>query len=338
MSIDIVIKNHLPEWEQLIKELREKNKITSEINIEFSNKFIFNATAKKIVSNDRYLITIDREVFNMIYNFYHSTVNKENPQFVKMLSYTGCEMEYNEGYAKTLADFYVYLTLKFIFLHELGHIMNGHLGYYNSINDGMNHALNMNEDIAKNFNGLSAHEYQMLEINADSFASTNLMIGLLNDFQNSPSYLDRYKKVIPTRNQLFLMSITSNIILMLIQGMGLVKGGLKLTESKYIPKRSRLNEILKVYIVFSNTLNTSENNLNLGVISPLIDAYQGLVNCYLIQCGYRNASEFGDYKLSEVELNNDLQEYITKLYKEIWPVIKPKLAPFAYVTYENLGG
>ncbi|MCM3181163.1 hypothetical protein [Cytobacillus horneckiae] len=162
MSIDIVIKNHLPEWEQLIKELREKNKISSEINIEFSNKFIFNASAKKIVSNDRYLITIDRQVFDMIYNFYHSTVNQENPQFVNMLSYTGYEMEYNEEYAKILADFYVYLTFKFIFLHELGHIMNGHLGYYNSINDGMNHALNMNEDIVKDFNGLSAHEYQML--------------------------------------------------------------------------------------------------------------------------------------------------------------------------------
>ncbi|MCM3181162.1 hypothetical protein [Cytobacillus horneckiae] len=164
------------------------------------------------------------------------------------------------------------------------------------------------------------------------------MIGLVNDFQNSPSYLDRYKKVIPTRNQLVLMSITSNIISMLIQGMGLIKGDLKLNESKYIPERSRLNEILKVYIVFSNTLNTPENNLNLNIISPLVDAYQGLVNSYLIQCGYRNASEFGDYKLSEEELNNYLQEHITKLYKEIWPVIKPKLAPFAYLPSENLGG
>lgn len=338
LNIEVVINNHKPEWEQIIKEVREKYKISSEITLEFCSKFEFNASVK-ITQTNNYLITIDRQVFEVIYNFYHSTLNEQNPSLVNMLSYLGYEKAYDEEYAKTLANLYIYLTLKFIFLHELGHVMNGHIGYYDSINGNKNLILQLNENTLKDFNGLTAHEYQMLEINADAFATTNLMIGLMKDLQTIPSYLDQYKKVIPGRNQLILISITSNIISMLIQGMGVSKDESKINESKYIPQKSRLLEILKVYIYFSNDINNGiDNEISIDLINPLIIAYEELVNGYLIAAGYRSESEFLKHDLNDPDLEDYLTKHITCLYTRVWPLLKPKLTPFAILPSENLGG
>ncbi|WP_054768671.1 hypothetical protein [Lysinibacillus parviboronicapiens] len=325
-NIDIIINNHLPEWEQIIKEHN------LDIEIRINNALEFNASAKYMKSEKKSIISINKGVFIKIYDFYHSVLTEKNPRFVQMAKYPVEYVEdcvYDENEAKTLADFYVYLSLKFVFLHELGHIMSGHSAYLQSVNSKHDEfSLNMNLNEGEIVNGITAQQYQMLEIDADSFAATNMLSALLNCYTMDKTYIDRFKSVIPTTHHLPLLSITSNIISMSLQGIGAKRQQKDLSKAKYIPMRMRLNEILRVYIKVYNTYYGQQ--ITLEEILKLVKPFEILINQYLVETGY-----FDESILSEEnnlgELSEEIHSHTKHLYNDIWPKLRSELIYFACI-------
>lgn len=320
-NVDTIIDNHLPEWEQIIKEYK------LDIEIRIDDALEFNASA----NSEKKIISINKGVFKKIYEFYHSVLTKENPRFIQMAKYPVEYVEdfaFDENEAKTLADFYVYLSLKFVFLHELGHIMNGHSAYLQSIiPKHENFSLNMNLKEGEVVKGITAHEYQMLEVDADSFAATNMLHALLKCYTMDRTHIDRFKSVIPTTHHLPLFSITANIISMSLQGIGAKRQPTELSKALYLPMRMRLHEILRVYV---KAYTNYGQLITLKETLELVRPFEVLINQYLVETRYFDESIISEENNLE-ELSEEIQSHTKYLYNDIWPKLRSKLTPFACI-------
>lgn len=316
-----VIDKFKNDWNYFLKhELKMQN-----LEIIVMEDLNFNASAGFRSNHEgEFLIKINEGVFHQIWNFYHRTFNDKNLSIVKMAGFIDENSSCDKDFPVSLANLYVNITINFIFLHELGHIVNNHILYLKNLN--YNNDLMMIYPKSKKLEDLniSAYEYQMLEVEADEFATKNIFRIVTNEYLvkgllNLPSFYT----VAPTIKHLCLYIFSSIINERSLQGLGANRAKYDLTKARYIPNRMRLLVILQELTKNMNLFLKNDSYPEKMMLEH-IERFESIINLYLIEeCFYDESVLSTQNNLDE--LDEDVFNHINYLKKFIYPNLKKKL-------------
>lgn len=92
---------------------------------------------------------------------------------------------------KMISEFASLLATRFIAMHELGHLLNGHTHYIGTLKSNYYIEMIVKEKLSKISNKIDisyALDRRTMEMDADAFAATNSMTNLIGLFQNKESF------------------------------------------------------------------------------------------------------------------------------------------------------
>lgn len=286
------------------------------MNIKYKVQNNMKFGAKSSINKGKYEFTVNSEVFKSIDNVVFTLLEGEleenkniREDFYRKIS---LGEEYNRKKAKVFSQLILIFASNIVINHELGHIMNGHLGYLASRDIDEASFLFMNSEENK----IEPIESQVLEMDADAFAATRV-IDMITFDDNLNQINNLYNNLIKDKNHMFLLSIVAATIVFSIQGLGRKREKLSLEEVKYLPLRTRLYNYIGCSISTYKSLENKELiRYNFNSLIPILIDTENFVNAYT-----RNIYSFED---GEICTSNNLyelsNEYILHCYKlnELW--------------------
>ncbi|BCC29293.1 hypothetical protein [Bacillus cereus] len=320
-----VINIYINEWEDKLKKIPNvKNK---KIEICIVDDLKFNASVgfnPKFKDEDRFQIKINEGVFHQIWNFYHRTFNVSNPDLIKMASFMDEDFVYDDNFAMHLANLYINVTINFVFLHELGHIVNNHLAYIKSLK--YEEELMMDYPEPNNIAGLniSAYEYQTLEMEADEFATKNILEIITSEYLVKQLFKQpSIYHVAPTLKHLCLYIFSAIVNERSLQGIGANRRNYDLANARYLPSRMRLLVILQELVKNINTIIIDDGYPE-ELIMQHIEGFESTINKYLVEeCLYDESVLSSQNNLNE--LDTEVLNHVKHLKETIYPNLKKKL-------------
>lgn len=183
-------------WDQILWDLDEaifnlwklKGVKQAPVFVEYIRRDEINAYVTVLKDPYEYLIGIPYGSIPRLFGFFHTIVAHVNfmpdigeanhtskrIDFSKFLF--GDSSDFSEvfdcskdDYRRTFANVLFYTAIEYIFLHEISHVLLGHLGYSHSLKKNVSH-LCMHEGHNNGIGGISAREQRAMEIDADSNA------------------------------------------------------------------------------------------------------------------------------------------------------------------------
>lgn len=274
------------------KELNMDIKYWVENNMKFEAKSSINQGKYKFSVNSEVFKGIDNVVFTLLEG--NLEENKEiREEFYKMIS---LEEEYNREVAKVFSQLILTYASNIVINHELGHIMNGHLGYLASRNISKASFLFMNSEKNK----IDSIESQVLEMDADAFAAARV-IDMVTFDDTLKELNNSYTNLIKDKNYAFLLSIVAATIVFSIQGLGRKRENISLEKVKYLPLRTRLyNYIGCSMSAYKMSENTELIRHNFNSLIPFCIDIENYVNTYI-----KNIYSF---ESDEICIGNNLYE------------------------------
>jgi hypothetical protein len=320
-----VIERFKNDWEDMLRKIPEiKDK---KIEIKIIDNLKFNASVR-FNPNDSdsniFLVQIYEGVFHKVWNFYHSTFNNNNPSLVKMAGFMDEDFTYTESFANNLANIYVIATLNFVFLHEVGHIVNNHLLYLRDL--GYTDPLQMDYQEPENIKGsnISAHEYQMLEIEADQFASRNILEIISREYSVSKAlHRPSIFSIAPDLKHLCLYIFSASINERALQGLGANKEKYDLSRDRYVPNRMRLLIILQEFIKTMGKI-LKDDFYPEELLLQHVEGFESVINMYLVEEGIYDQSVLSIHNNLH-ELDEEVSKHVNYLMGTIYPDLKKKL-------------
>ena len=278
-------------------------------NIEYNTNINDRRIFSEHIKEDKYKVCFSIEFFKDLKNYFIHSFEPVNKQY--FFSITG--QSYNEKDANILRWFMLQQSISFLMLHEFGHIYNGHFKYkYNK--------KNINNDISK-----------ILEINADDFASTQI-VSMFGNPEISEKLNSKLGFSIKLEN-IAIIICQSITVALSMSYIGRVRNVEKKT---YLPMRFRKIKILHNFARVFDYLNYEKNKF---IDEKLIDYEVGL-NANSIQIknlvnGYLNemmsVDEFS-VKNNLNELSTENSEKYADLEKLYYNEISKELEKYSYAT------
>lgn len=296
------------------------------IDYVITDSMEFNANCS-LLPEGCYKLNIRSEVFEKIFKILNTLLYEKNMKFYTIVS---GERKYDLKKANIYLELMHHISCRLIIYHELGHIFNGHLDYYNS--------LSMNQQKLSLFmdsrqNQLLPLESQVLEMDADAFAATRL-IGQYTYSPNIKSINDIETTLLKNQLHALLLVIISSCITFSIMGLGYKRESVNHLESKYLPLRTRQDYyvrcVLNAYKVLNNVdLDADLELLDIKFYREVLYNIEQYVNLY-----HREALGFQE---KEIDSSNNRNEMDTALIRHsdfletFWKnEMRDKLSPFAY--------
>jgi hypothetical protein len=177
--------------------------------VEYIRRDEINGYVAKLDNPREYLIGIPYGAIPRLFGFFHTIVARINfmPEageanhrakridFEKFLF--GDSSDFSEvfesgknRYRRTFANVLFYIAIEYIFLHEISHVLLGHLGYSHSKIKGVSN-LCMHEGRNESIDGISKKELRAMEIDADAnaiYLALNMHRRGISPILNSPRF------------------------------------------------------------------------------------------------------------------------------------------------------
>jgi len=314
------------EWEEKLSIIIGEKDINIELEVVEALKY--NAWASRKANDphpNSYIISIYDGVFHENWNFYHGHFIKENADLIRMAAFEDEEFNFDDNFTIMLANLYFRASMNFVFFHEVGHIINGHLNYLKSIRENQN-SLKMNKKKSALIKdkGITAYEHQAIEIDADLFSCNTLIEQIIAEY--------RVKKELATPTPYGIANNEKRLLLMLFSAMinesslrliGENRGDWDLEEDCYIPPRMRLKVFLDEFIKKMNTY-VKNDEYPQELFQEHVDAFEDIINKYLVDKHGFVKSAFSTEN-SRDELEKPVIEHVEFLFKEIYPSLKEKI-------------
>lgn len=261
--------------------------LPNKLEIEYINIFNINANVDCIVREDTVLDKINIHL-GTIYKNYSTmyklvslcnVLKKEKSEFINnnpseriaiKLNYKFDEFQTYElpiilpnNSDILLADLMSMISIKFVILHELGHLYNGHVALHKVSTNAKYKELYMT------FQGVDSSltriDYQTMEMDADAFAMTNLIDHIVEVWNSNKNFFT----YCPTFSDLmYLITFTLNILFLLIKD-----------ENSQIFSSKDTNQLdyeirfsLLVGSLKTNLTNKYSNNITIEEFSNILDS------------------------------------------------------------------
>ncbi|MEY9096701.1 hypothetical protein [Paenibacillus sp. RC84] len=300
-----------------------------EISIKYSiiSSMDFNAKCS-LLENGIYSIEILSEVFEKTFDILNTLLYEKNSQFYSIISYG--EENYNKVKANKYLDIMHAISTRLIIFHELGHIFNGHLDYYQA--HKTDKGLSFYMDSSRN--NLPPLESQILEMDADAFAATRL-VGQLT----FPANIDRLNgeilDLIKGEMHTLILLIVSSCLSFSIMGLGRKREPGDYLNSKYLPLRTRQDYYvrctLNAFRMLNRTLIDKVNAelLDIKFYREVLYNIEQYVNLY-----FQEALGIPQKQMDSSNNKNELDEKLLShadYLEEFWTrEMRIKLLPFSY--------
>lgn len=297
------------------------------IECDITESMEFNASCS-LLTEGLYKINIRSEVFEKTFRVLNTLLYEKNINFYTIVS--GGDEKYDLKKANFYLDLMHSISCRLIIYHELGHIFNGHLDYYQSLSTSPQ-KLSLFMDTHKN--QLSPLESQVLEMDADAFAATRL-IGQLTYLPNINSINNAAPAILKNQIHALLLVIISSCITFSIMGLGYKREQMNYLESKYLPLRTRQDYYVRCALQAYKVLNkgdydTDPELLDITFYREVLYNVEQYVNLY-----YREALGFQKMEIDSSNNRNEMDEALIKhsdFLNIFWTdKMRNKLLPFSY--------
>lgn len=301
-----------------------KRKLKIECTITSSMEFNANC---RLLDEGLYKLNIRSEVFERTFLILNTLLYEKNINFYTIVS--GGDEKYDLRRANFYLDLMHEISCRLIIYHELGHIFNGHLNYYQSLSGTQKPILFMDS----NKNKLPPLESQVLEMDADAFAATRL----IGQFTHSPN-IDlinmNAEGLIKSELHAFILIIISSCITFSIMGLGGKREGKNYLESGYLPLRTRQDYyvrcVLNAYKILCNgCLNGDTKWVDITFYREVLYNIEQYVNLY-----YREALGFQKEDFDSGNNRNEMNKILidhSDFLDTFWTnEMRNKLSPFSY--------
>lgn len=308
------------------EDLFDFSKKSLEIDCVITESMEFNANCS-LLNEGLYKLNIKSEVFEKTFSTLNTLLYEKNISFYTIIS--GGDEKYNLRKANFYLDLMHDISCRLIIYHELGHIFNGHLDYYQSVSNNKQ-KLSLFMDSSKN--NLPSLESQVLEMDADAFAATRL----IGQFTYSPNIKLINTKMTLIKNEVhaLLLVIISSCITFSIMGLGYRRSQVKYLDSKYLPLRTRQDYYVRCalngYKMFNDAyLNTDPELLDIKFYREVLFNIEQYVNLY-----YREALGFSKEDFDSSNNRNEMERLLinhSDFLDTFWTdKMRDKLSPFSY--------
>ncbi|WP_379163176.1 hypothetical protein [Paenibacillus sp. sgz5001063] len=303
----------------------------NELSIDYSiiDSMEFNANSS-VFDDKTYKLKMNSEVFEKTFHILNTLLYKENINFYRIIS--GGEKTYNSEKANLYLDLMHAISTRLIIFHELGHIYNGHLDYYQTFKTG---AQGLSLFLNSSENQLPPLESQVLEMDADAFAATRI----IGQFTFSPN-IEAYNKIIPDlfkhHIHSLILVIISSCITFSIMGLGRKREPGDYLSSKYLPLRTRQDYFvrcaLNAYKILNDdqTIYQESELLDINFYREVLFNVEQYVNLY-----YQEALGIHKDDMNSSNNKNELDEVLIKhadFLEDFWSIeMRSKLLPFAHL-------
>lgn len=230
-----------------------------------------------------------------------------------------------------LAGLLTIMVSRFIITHELGHLLNGHCDYINSKNPKkLNYIPMFEDDKSINVENVSLLDFRTLEMDADSFATTDNIRNLIILYDKFEEKVDKDINIQPI--DLFYwwaFSIRSNFI---ITQRILNDEEYKL-EKKHLPSVARWRIILATAIDIVKKdlykINYREKDNKEKIIEALLSGYIFAERCY-------NQRFYTNYNTIDETSNSIEYENFSSAVHGNWDILRNDLKIFSRIPlYES---
>lgn len=186
------------------------------------------------------------------------------------------EENYNQEKADRYLDLLLELSSKVIINHELGHVLNGHLKYKNSIENNSECCMFMNS----NENELPPIDSQLLEMDADTFAATTL-VGIMIYDDNIKIFNNNIPNLIKNKSHAIELCVIASTIVFSIQGLGHKREISNLCDLKYLPLRTRQDYYMRCILNAHKNINPNkELRFDIKFLREIVPSIEEYVNLY----------------------------------------------------------
>lgn len=338
------------QYKYLMKEILKIDPSLIECKLEINIKDDMELGGKAWCKNNIDSIEINKGVIDNFFDYFYNLTKTRTEGFLGMISSLVDENEIDEvsyegviydnnGRAKIIDSKVIDLDLasllnifvsRFIFTHELGHLLNGHCRYLNSKRgDSLQCIPIFHNDIDANTGDISALDWRTLEMDADAFAATDNCRNLILLYNNVEEKVDSNLNIQPI--DLFYwwsFAIRSNFLLMQYK----LNDNYYKKDMKYLPSVARwsliigsINDIISRHIDIINYRNgDSKEKIIKSIINGCIYAEK-----------YFNKNFFTEYNWStEILEDEDYNEYVTEIHIN-WEDIKSELRDFSRLPLYN---
>lgn len=286
----------------------------------------FNASSTLLPENS-YKLDIRSEVFEKTFRVLNTLLYEGNINFYTIASMG--DLEYNAKKAILILELMHSISCRLIIYHELGHIFNGHLDYYQTYKTG-EQKLSLFMDSREN--QLPPIESQVLEMDADAFAATRL----IGQFTYLPN-IEKINLVVPNaiKSQIhaFFLVVVSSCITFSIMGLGYKREQIDYLKTNYLPLRTRqdyyVRSALKAYRVI-NEVNTYSEFLDIKLYREVLYNIEQYINLYYNEILGFEKTEFNSSNNRD-EMGQGLIEHADFL-ESVWAKeMRSKLLPFSHL-------
>lgn len=217
-----------------------------------------------------------------------------------------------------LADFMAMISIKFIFLHEIGHLFNGHVSLYKASSSDYSKKLFMT---LLNFDtNLTALDFRTMEMDADAFAITNLIDDIIELWKND----DRLKAFCSNLQDLFyLIAFTLNILLLMVQDEN--TKDISTTNTNQLDFLNRI--IFSVGSFKTNVLYKFKEKIDINNFDNVMNAALKKSTIYYNTIYRKEQSWFDDNSSNISKNHTEISSNWKSLRKRLLPLSRLPLAP-----------
>ncbi|MCC0697236.1 hypothetical protein [Clostridioides sp. ES-S-0048-02] len=320
-------------FEWCLNSLKSTYKTFTDTDLDIDIKYWVNNDisigGRSSFDGKNYLLSINKGVFKEIDSIFYTLLESEleenqktREDFYQKVSFEFGD--YDRQRAKIYSEILITLSIDIIIFHELGHIMDGHLGYLNELKSGCTAYLNnsVSNDVDNLVN-------QILEMDADSFAATRIIDAIIYD-KNIDNYNKTHENIIKSKNHAFWLATVAATVVFSLQGMGRSRAEKELKLAYYLPLRTRHHHFINCLIASHNAIEVKERlKFTEDFLMEVIPNIEEFINLY-----FRGTFDFDEI---DANLNNNLHEldksYIDHYHElnRIWTRdIRDKLVQYSY--------
>lgn len=238
-------------------------------------------------------IEFSPKVTKQLEAFYTHILNKENENYYRSITNGD---EYNEEKANKYRSLLFEISIRFLMLHEFGHIYNGHLLFLS------------NEKIEDEEVNMTR---KVFEWNADDFATTQIVAMYCSE-ETVQSLNKELGGFIINLDHIFLLLIEATVISISMMNLGLKN---RQRDNEHIELRQRLVHVLNNEVSVFNRLNKKEMSVSNEFLLLAIKI-ENLVNDFLNKVESsgqwdikNNLNELSEESLNEIK---KIEEYYIK--------------------------
>jgi hypothetical protein len=214
---------------------------------------------------------------------------------------------------RSASNIMLFWALKYLFLHEYGHILYGHVDFYNS-----NEALELDDTFLTK---------QTIEYDADAFATNIALVQVMRFIENPNTIGLRYKELMKDSHTIMLLwTFTLKTLFKIMSGVN--NDYEDLTNKDYPPAGIRMHMINSTVITILHARDPERLNIFMETLNKTI---QDVVTAFSLISGQKKDfhQEHNTY-VKEGTLDHG------KLLMKHWNKVRPLLEPFAYANLPPL--